>query len=169
MTNFIITVLIWFVAFNTVIVSVEKCYKPQLLNIISIESLTPSAPPSVSTLSCVDISEDVNGAVNVTLSWTRSDADSYLINIITNTPQTPYEGLLNTGNVTQHEVTGFTAGYDYNITVNGVICGGLQGNKSEPLTIKPEGIHCVIQNFKSYLGCNILISHVVFVLLWPVS
>lgn len=130
--------------------------------------LTPSAPPSVSTLSCVDISEDFNGAMNVTLSWTQSDADSYLINITTNAPQTLYRGLLSTGNVTQHEVTGFMAGYDYNITVNGVICGDLQGNKSEPLTIKPEGIHCVIQNFQSYLGCNMLIGDVVCVLLWPV-
>ena len=120
--------------------------------------LTPSAPSSVSTLSCVDISEDFNGAVNVTLSWTQSDADSYLINIATNAPQTPYGGLLNTGNVTQHELTGFTAGYDYNITVNGIICGDFQGNKSETLTIKPEGIH-----FKSYLGCNLLIGGVVCV------
>ena len=143
MTMFLITVLILFVAFNPVIVSVEKCYK-QLLIIFGLELLTPSAPPSVSTLSCVDISEDVNGAVNVTLNWTRSDADFYLINIATNAPHIPYGGLLNTGNVTQHEVTGFMAGYDYNITVDGIICGGLQGKKSEPLTIKPEGIHCVI-------------------------
>ena len=107
------------------------------------QSLISLGSPSVSPLSCVDLSEDVSGAVNVTVSWTLSGGDSadfYLINISTNTPQTPYGGLLNitTGSVTQHELTGFRAGYEYNITVRGVNCGSLVGNESEPLTIRPQ-------------------------------
>ena len=50
-------------------------------------------PPSFPTLSCVAISEDVSGAVNVNVSWTLSGGDSadfYLISITTNAPQTPY-------------------------------------------------------------------------------
>ena len=100
--------------------------------------------PSVPTLSCVDFSEDVSGAVNVTVSWTLSsgdNADFYLINITTNAPQIPYGGLLNitTASVTQHKLTGFMAGYEYNITVRGVNCGDQEGNESEPLTIRLEG------------------------------
>ena len=106
-----------------------------------------SAPPSVSTPSCVDLSEDVSsGAVNVTVSWTLNGGDSadfYLINITTNAPQTPYGGLLNitTSSVTQHELTGFMTGYEYNITVRGVTsnCGGLVGRDSERLTITSQG------------------------------
>ena len=104
-----------------------------------------SGPPSVATLSCVELSGDVSGTVNVTVSWTLSgggSADFYLINIATNAPQTPYGGLLNitTGSVTQHELTGFMAGYEYNITVRGVTanCGGLVGRESEPLIITPQ-------------------------------
>ena len=104
-----------------------------------------SDPPSVSTLSCADLSEDVSGVVNVTVSWTLSGGDSadfYLISITTNAPQTPYEGLLNitTASVTQYELTGFMTGYEYNITVRGVTanCGGLLGRESEPLTIRPQ-------------------------------
>ena len=98
------------------------------------------------TLSCVDLSEDVIGAVNVTVNWTLSGGDSadfYLISIITNAPQTPYGGLLNitTASVTQHELTGFMAGYEYNIAVRGVNCGNLEGNVSEPLTIRPQGMY----------------------------
>ena len=103
-------------------------------------------PPTVPTLSCVDSSEDVSGAVNVTVSWTLSGGDSadfYLVRITTNAPEAPYGGLLNitTGSVTQHELTGFMTGYEYNITVRGVIsnCGGLVGRESEPLTITPQG------------------------------
>ena len=89
------------------------------------------------TLSNVGLSEDVSGAVNVTVSWTLSGGDSadyYLINITTNAPQTPYGGLLNitTGSVTQYELTGLIAGYEYNITVRGVNCGSLVGIESEP-------------------------------------
>ena len=81
--------------------------------------------------------------MNVTVSWTLSGGDSadfYLINITTNTPQTPYGGLLNitTGSVT---LTGFMTGYEYNITVRGVNCGSQEGNESEPLTIRPQGMH----------------------------
>ena len=102
-------------------------------------------PPSVPILSCVDLSEDVSGAVNVAVNWTLSGGDSagfYLINIATNAPQTPYGGLLNitTASVTQHELTGFMADYVYNITVRGVNCGNQKGNQSEPLKIKPQGI-----------------------------
>ena len=102
-------------------------------------------PPSIPTLSCVDLSEDVSGAVNVTVSWTLSGGDSadfYLINITTNAPQTPYGGLLNitSASVTQYELTGFMAGYEYNITVRGVNCGSLVGIESEPLTFRPQGM-----------------------------
>ena len=105
-------------------------------------------PPSVPTLSSVDLSEDVEGAVNVTVSWTLSGGDSadfYLIKITTNAPQTPYGELLNitTASVT---LTGFIAGYEYNITVRGVNCGGQEGRESEPLTITPQGTYTF--NFK---------------------
>ena len=82
--------------------------------------------------------------MNVTVNWTLSGGDSadfYLINIGTNAPQTPYGGLLNitTASVTQHELTGFMAGYVYNITVRGS-CGSQEGRESDPLTIIPQGI-----------------------------
>ena len=104
-----------------------------------------SGPPSVPTLSSVDLSEDVSGAVNVTVSWTRSGgdiADFYLINITTNALQTPYGGLLNitTASVTHYELTDFMAGYEYNITIRGVNCWSQEGSESEPLTITPQGI-----------------------------
>ena len=99
-------------------------------------------------LSCADLSEDVNGVVNVTVSWTLSggdSADSYIISITTNAPQTPYDGLLNitTASVTQYELTGFMAGYEYNITVSGVIVrpGDEEWSESKPLTIRPQGKH----------------------------
>ena len=80
----------------------------------------------------------------MTVSWTLSGGDSadfYLINITTNDPQTLYGGLLNitTASVTQHELTGFMAGYEYNITVHGS-CGSQMGSESEPLTITPQGL-----------------------------
>ena len=105
---------------------------------------SPSGQPSVN-FSCVDLSEAASGFVNVTVNLTMSGGDSadfYLINITTNAPQIPYGGLLNiTASVTQHELTGFMAGYEYNITVRGVTtnCGGLVGRESEPLTITPQG------------------------------
>ena len=100
----------------------------------------PSGPPSIPTLSCVDLSEDVSDTVNVTVSWilsSRNIADFYLISIITNAPQTPYGGLLNitTASVTQCKLTGFMAGYEYNITVRGVNCESQEGRESGPLTI----------------------------------
>ena len=103
-------------------------------------------PPSVPTLSCVKLSGDGSGVVNVTVSWTlsgRDSADFYLINITTNALQTPYGGLLNitTASVTQRELTGFIAGYEYNVTVYGVNCGSREGNESEPLTIRPQGMY----------------------------
>ena len=81
----------------------------------------------------------------MTLNWTLSGGDSadfYLINITTNTPQTPYGGLLNitTASVTRHELTGFMTGYEYNITVRGVNCGNQEGRESGPLTIRPQGM-----------------------------
>ena len=105
-------------------------------------------PSIIATLSCVGLSANVSGAVNVIVSWTLSGGDSadfYLINITTNAPQTPYGGLLNitTASVTQHELTGFMAGYEYNITVRGVNCGSQEGRESEPLTIRPQGMHKV--------------------------
>ena len=104
-----------------------------------------SGTPTVLTLSCVGLTGDDSGAVNVTVSWTLSGGDSadfYLINITTNAPQTPYGGLLNitTASVTQHELTGFMTGYEYNIIVRGVNCGSQEGRESEPLTITPQGI-----------------------------
>ena len=82
----------------------------------------------------------------MTVSWTLSGGDSadfYLINITTNAPQTPYGGLLNitTGSITQHELTGFMAGYEYNITVRGVNCVSQEGRESEPLMITQQGEH----------------------------
>ena len=109
-------------------------------------SLSSSGPPSVPTLSCVELSEDVTGgAVNVTVSWTLNGGDSadfYLISITTNAPQTPYGGLVNipTASVTQHELTGFMTRYEYNITVRGVNCGSQEGGESELLKIRPQGI-----------------------------
>ena len=103
-----------------------------------------SGPPSVPILSCISLSEDVNGAVSVTVEWTLSSGDSadfYLINITTNATQIPYGGLLNISNasVTQHTLTGLQAGYEYNITVLGVNCGSQEGNESELLIIRPQG------------------------------
>ena len=79
------------------------------------------------------------------MSWTLRGGDSadfYLINITTNAPQTPYGGLLNitAASVTQRELTGFMTGYEYNITVRGINCRSQEGNWSEPLTIRPQGI-----------------------------
>ena len=104
----------------------------------------PSGPPSIPTLSCVDLSGDVSGAVNVTVSWTLSGGDSadfYLINITTNAPQTSYGGILNITNAstTQHELTGFMTGYEYNIIVRGVNCESQAGNESIPLVVTPQG------------------------------
>ena len=112
---------------------------------IQAKSSFSSGPPSTPTLSCIEISEDVSGGVNVTVNWTLSDGDSadfYLISIVTNAPQTPYGGLLNitTAGVTRHKLIGFIADYEYNITVHGVNCGSQEGNESEPLTIRPQGI-----------------------------
>ena len=95
----------------------------------------------------MDLSEDTDGAVNVTVSWTLSDgerADFYLISI-TNDPQSPNGGLLNISNasVTQRELTGFQTGYEYSITVRGVNCRSQEGNESEPLTITPQGTYNV--------------------------
>ena len=77
------------------------------------------------------------------MSWTLSGGDSadfYLINITTNAPQTPYGGILNiTISVTQYELTGFMAGYEYDITVRGVNCGNQEGRESEPLRLTPQG------------------------------
>ena len=108
-------------------------------------TLCSSGPPSVPTLSCIHLTEDADRAVSVTVSWTLSggyNAEFYLININTNAPLTPYAGLLNitTASVTQYELTGFMAGYEYNITVRGVIpnCGGLD---SKTLTITPQGMY----------------------------
>ena len=105
-----------------------------------------SGPPTVPTLSCVDRSEEMSGTVNVTVNWTLSDGEGvgfYLITITTNAPQIPYRGLLNITNasVTQHELTNFLAGYEYNITVRGVNCGSQEGNESKLLTTWPQGMH----------------------------
>jgi len=121
------------------------------------QSLIPPGPPSVPTISCVDLSEDVSGVVNVTVSWTLSGGDSadfYLINVTTNAPQTPYAGLLNiiTASVTQHELKGFREDYEYKITVRGVNCGSWEGSESELLTITPQGI-----TYFSYSNCSFVL------------
>ena len=105
----------------------------------------PPDPPTVNII-CHSLSEVVSGAVNVTVSWTLSGGDSadfYLISISTNASQTPHGGLLNitTASITQYELTGFMAGYEYNITVHGVNCGSQEGSESEPLTITPQGMY----------------------------
>ena len=78
------------------------------------------------------------------MNWTLSGGDSAdfcLMNITTNTSQTPYGGLLNTtASVTQYELTGFIIGHEYNITVRGVNCGSQEGDESEPLTTRPQGM-----------------------------
>ena len=107
--------------------------------------LLSSGFPSVPILTCVILSEDVGGAVNVTVNWTLSDGEGvgfYLITITTNAPQTPYGGLLNitSASVTQYELTGFMADYEYNITIR-VNCGSQEGRESELLTIRPQGMH----------------------------
>ena len=88
------------------------------------------------------------------MSWTLSGgdgADFYLINITTNAPETPYGGLLSITNasVTQYELSGFVVDYEYNITVHGINCGSQEGENSEPLTFRPQGMdihlgHCMI-------------------------
>ena len=102
----------------------------------------------------------------MTLNWTLSGGDSadfFLINITTNAPQSPYGGLLNitTASVTQYELTGFMASYEYNITVRGVNCGSLEGNWSEPLKIKPQGICNSKQHSDIYI-C-VVMSQTIFV------
>ena len=97
-------------------------------------------------LYCADISEDVNGAVNVTVKWKlshRDSADFHLINITTNASQVPYGGHLeiNTTSITEYELTGFLAGYEYNITICSVIAEQDDLKWSEPLTIIPKGKH----------------------------
>ena len=113
-------------------------------------------PSIIATLSCVGLSANVSGAVNVIVSWTLSGGDSadfYLINITTNAPQTPYGGLLNitTGSVAQHELTGFMAGYEYSIAVHGVNCESQEGNESIPLVVTPIGQP--LCNAKLYADC----------------
>ena len=125
--------------------------------------MVSSGPPSSPTLYCVELSEVVSGTVNVTVSWTLSDGDwvdFYLINITTNASQTPYGGLQNipTSDVTQYELTGFMAGYEYNITVRGVTmnCDGFMGSESEPLTITPQGKHTTMAlhtRHRQYIAC----------------
>ena len=101
--------------------------------------------PTVPTLSCIDLSEDVSGVMNVTVSWTLSSSkdnvDFYLINITTNAFLMPYDELLNItiANLTQYELTGFIVGQEYNITIRGVNCGSQKGDESETLTINPQG------------------------------
>ena len=107
-----------------------------------------SSGPRIENISCRYVSESFTGKINVNVGWNQSDGDSTAFYITTNAPQTPSGGLVNitTGSVTQHELTGFMAGYDYNITVCG-ICGGQVG-KSEPLTITPQGMYiCYTLNY----------------------
>ena len=127
--------------------------------VIDIQSFTPSGPPSVPTVSCVDLSEDINGAVNVTVNWTMSGGDSpdfYLISVLTNASQILHGGVLNvsTSNVI---LTGFQAGYEYNITVHGVNCGRQEGRESEPIIITPQRKYTTEHSMNSML---LFINHV---------
>ena len=86
----------------------------------------------------------------MTVSWTLSGGDNahlYIINITSNAPEAPHGGLLNitTASVT---LTGFKAGYQYSITVQGVNCGNLEGSESEPLTIRPQGMYHQLSSCK---------------------
>ena len=99
-------------------------------------------PPIVNNIRH-SLSEYVNGGVIVTLSWTLSGGDSadfYVINITTNAPQTPYGGLVY---ITTTAVTlaGFMTDYEHIIAVRGVNCGNQEGNESEPLRIRPQGMY----------------------------
>ena len=121
-----------------------------------------SGPPAVPTLSCVDLSEGVGRAVNLTLNWSLSGGytvDFYLIRITTNDPQIPYGGLLNITNasVTQYELTGLHSNYEYNITIRGVNCGSQEGRESEPLKITPQGAYFSGHNigvaYRGHMSC----------------
>jgi len=99
----------------------------------------------------------------VTVNWTLSDgnsADFYLINITTNTLHTPYGGLLNITNasITQHELTGFMADSEYNITVHGTNCVNQEGKESEPVIIRPQGRHPANIVHKWCLTSSFLVS-----------
>ena len=115
----------------------------------------PGSP--IVNISNHSLSQHADRVVNVTVSWILSGGDSvdfYLINIITNAPQTPYGGLLNitTASVT---LTAFIAGYEYNISVRGVNCGSQEGRESEPLTIRPQGmksLQITVEIFYYYTG-----------------
>ena len=102
--------------------------------------------PKIVNISCHHLSNFYYENINVTVSWTLSSgncADFYLINITTNAPQIPYGGFLNitTGNITWHELTGFMAGYEYNITIRGTCASGQEGSESEPLPFTPKGTY----------------------------
>ena len=153
---------VYAVCSNTVVVSLQVA--GNIVDNLHASLFISSGPPSIATLSCAKLSEDVSGTVNVTVSWTLSGGDSadfYLISIITNASQTPYGGLLNitTGSVTQHELTGFISDYEYNITVRGVTanCGGLVGMESEPLTIIPQGNLIIAPNISLGVQCMALL------------
>ena len=107
-------------------------------------NVVPYSGPHIVNVSCYHLSNLYNENINVTVSWTPGSgncADFYLINITTNAPQTPYGGFLNitTGNITWHELTGFMAGYEYNITIRGTCASGQEGSESEPLLFTPIG------------------------------
>ena len=82
----------------------------------------------------------VNANNDVSINWKLSGGESvdfYLVSINSNAPQTPYGGLLNvtSGSVTQYELTGFMADYEYDIKIYGVNCGGQEGQATKPLPI----------------------------------
>ena len=90
------------------------------------------------------------------MSWTLiggNSADFYLMNITTNAPHIPYEGLLNV-TTTSFTMTGFHSGYEYNITVRGVNCGSQEGNESVPLTIRPQGMYTFLCTI-AFVWCHV--------------
>lgn len=94
-----------------------------------------SGPPLVPTLSCVDLSEYVSGAVNMTVSWTLSGGTFLLTHMmdfwISPIPVSHTINWL----VLWQVIIG------YNIHVHGVNCGSQEGDESELLTITTQSVY----------------------------
>ena len=92
------------------------------------------------------------------------------INITSNAPNTPYGGLLNitTTSVTQYELTGFMADYEYNITVRGVNCRNQEGRESDPQNLDKhqQDLQQEILFFPSGYHLKIVHAHLLFFLSW---
>ena len=60
--------------------------------------------------------------------------------VLISTSSTLLLNITASASVTQYELTGFQADYQYNITVHGVNCGSQEGGESEPLIITSQGM-----------------------------